>query len=449
MKINSIKTIKFLTATILLLGIFSCKDQGDYYTSSTIITQQPPVRQEISINSSDSNKGMTHSQFESRDLETAKELEKKLKVALFLPLSGKNKALGEHIVNSALLSLFDNDKKHNLQLVLIDSKDSEAEALEAFQEIIKQEIKIVIGPVFSNSTNAIKDLAKENKITVISLSNNHKLLGNANKDGGVFLAGLMVESQIDQMVGYVMRQGRNNFAVIAPNNHYGFAVTQILKDTVVNRNANFTASEIYEYNLKDLDKSIERLVNSFTIPSHLAQGGGNKIDKETIITEEDRQYVQAILVPESGKVLSKIANLVKEKNNGQRDIKLIGTSQWDELSTLNNDNLVDAWFVSPKADEFRDFERDYYKKYEKFPPRIASISYDLIDLIANLAKENDNNVNFYSFVSGNLIKEGFKGIDGLFRFLPNGYVQRNLAILKVGNGEFEVAEDPVKIFLQY
>ena len=257
---------------------------------------------------------LTHNQFESRNLNTAQENKEKTKIALFFPISGKNSDLGMHLFNAAVLSLFENDTNHDIELILIDSKDTPQESLAAFQTIIDRKIKIVIGPIYSSAIDAIKERAKTNEITILSLSNNHQLAGNINDKGGVFLSGFTIETQLDKIVSFSMKKNRTNFAILAPNNQYGHTVTNILKTIVDNRDGNFTASEVYDSNLKRLEKSVERIVNSFAVPSELAEGGGNKLRKDFKASEVVRSYVQVIVVPETGKNLSKIAELIKKYN---------------------------------------------------------------------------------------------------------------------------------------
>ena len=102
-------------------------------------------------------------------------------------------------------------------------------------------------------------------------------------------------------------------------------------------------------------------------------------------------------------------------------------------------------------DDFRKFEKTYYKNFEKFPPRLSSISYDLVLALSQVAKDKESDDDKSPITAGNLVsyQEGFVGIDGPFRFLPNGLVQRNLAILEVGNGEFNTVEKPSGRFLKY
>jgi ABC-type branched-subunit amino acid transport system substrate-binding protein len=97
------------------------------------------------------------------------------------------------------------------------------------------------------------------------------------------------------------------------------------------------------------------------------------------------------------------------------------------------------------------FEKNYYRYFKKFPPRISSIAYDAVWAISKIAQNKTNlKLTFSDFIENNKnLKNGFDGIDGVFRFLPNGAVQRNLAILQVGNGKFETIDSSLEKFLKY
>ena len=122
----------------------------------------------------------TKDQFISGNLKHIKDKKKKTKIALLLPLSSKHKDLGYAIANSAFISLFENDKKKNIELILFDSKADPKQAKKIFRKIIDQKINIVIGPIFSSIAKEIKEDAIENNITVISFSNNRDLMLNIN-----------------------------------------------------------------------------------------------------------------------------------------------------------------------------------------------------------------------------------------------------------------------------
>lgn len=421
----------------LIFFIFSCQ-QFD-----------PEIEVIPMTKNSDFSTSRTHHQFESRNLLLQKFQRKKVKVALFLPLSGKHQNLGQSLANAALISLFEHDDDHNIEVILVDSKGSAKEAKKAFQNIIDQNIKIVIGPVFSTVMKEIEKDILKNSMTVISFSNNKKLMGKIDDEGGIFLAGMLPETQIDKIVSFAIKNGKNNFAIIAPNNQYGNTLTKMFRNIVKDRDGNFITSEFYRANNRDISRAVDRTINSFTISSELREL--LKTDKETVIEESDRQYPDIIMIPESGKILSKIVYFINGQNINEREFQLIGTSQWDDNSTLNDDSLKGAWFPAPANHKFSQFQKKYYKTYNEFPLRISSIAYDSLAAISQMIKKKKGktptitDLTNYSKTSEN----GFDGIDGLFRFLPNGLVQRNLAVLEVDDNYFRTVEAPTSKFLAY
>lgn len=423
---------------LLVLALFGCQSLTKITASKPEVDLlQNPEQQAASL-------------LDSRDLQTSKFSKKKIRVAIFVPTSGKNKDLGLSLFNAATLSLFDNDKNHNIELVLIDSKDTPEEAQKAFQEVIKRDIKVVIGPVFSTSVEAIEKDAKRNDIAVISFSNNQKLSNKINDDGGIFIAGMLPEAQVDKIVSYAMSRGKFTFSIIAPSNQYGKAMSDIFKQIVRDRDGKFVTSEFYNTNGRDLDKVVANAINAFVIPARLTEGR-NKLKKDTVLLESDRTYSQVIMIPESGKALSKIVASINKQNSEERNFQIVGTSNWDDVSTFNDRNIFGAWFAAPEGEKFREFEKRFYQTFDKFPPRITSISYDAMKAIVKLVELKQEQVpTVEDFVNyRNLATNGFEGIDGIFRFLPNGLVQRNLAVLQVANGRFDVIEKPNDKFLNY
>lgn len=432
---------KFLFIFIIFL-LNNCKPVSE------LIIEQPITASQADISPS----GQTTEVFASRNLETIYTNKKKVKVALFLPFSGKNRDLGLALYNAATLSLFDNDANHNLELVLIDSKDNIVDTTKALQEVSNRNIKIIVGPIFSSSVNAIEKNILRNSITAISFSNNQELQDRINKNSAIFIAGFLPEQQIDKIVSFSISRNKTNFAILAPSSTYGLTTSKIFRQTVEDRDGTIIKSELYNPNSeKEIRASVKRIVESFLVPAKLAEGGGNKIDKNFKAKESDRSYPQVIFIPESGKMLSKIATLIKELNVQEREFQLIGIGQLDDIATLNDTNLKGMWFAAPDYKRFSSFERNYYQTFQKFPPRISSIAYDSIAAIAELVdKAAAREIKVEDFVNYEHTGiNGFEGIDGEFRFLKNGLVQRNLAVLQVGQNDFETIEEANKMFLKY
>ena len=89
-------------------------------------------------------------------------------------------------------------------------------------------------------------------------------------------------------------------------------------------------------------------------------------------------------------------------------------------------------------DLVQQFDDKYKASYGTRPSRLASLAYDAVSLANTLARGPRGE----RFSAANITNpEGFQGMNGLFRFQPNGLVERGLAILKVTPSGVEV-QDP-------
>ena len=85
----------------------------------------------------------------------------------------------------------------------------------------------------------------------------------------------------------------------------------------------------------------------------------------------------------------------------------------------------------------------YRSRYGRDPVRTASLAYDAVALVAALVKTQGSQ-RFADNVLTN--SSGFTGIDGLFRFRPDGTNQRGLAVLRVSPTGGQVISPPPKGF---
>lgn len=439
-KNSDMKKILITISISFILLLTSCKSSSDLFIDK-YIADQADVR----------DHSYSSNVFDDHDLETIYANKKKVKIALFLPFSGKSRDLAWSLYNAALLSLFDNDINHNLEIILIDSKDNAVEASRAFAEIKNRDIKIVIGPIFSNFTSGIAKNALRNSVKVISLSNNQDLMGNIDKKGAVFVSGFLPEQEIDRIVSFALENDKKNFAILAPNNNYGIAISKMFKDVIKRRDGHLIQSELYNNSETDLKSSVIRIINAYKVSKELAEGGGNKLEKDFRIKESDKNYADVIFVAENAANLTKIAKLIEKYNTDEREIQIAGINAWDNVSLLNDSSLNGIWFAAPIHERFASFEKSYYQTYGKIPPRISSIVYDSVAALAQIVEKTENsNPQTQDFVDFEYNgKIGFEGIDGKFRFLENGLTQRNLAVLEVKSGKLKVVAEPTSTFLQY
>jgi branched-chain amino acid transport system substrate-binding protein len=124
-------------------------------------------------------------------------------------------------------------------------------------------------------------------------------------------------------------------------------------------------------------------------------------------------------------------------------VQLLGTGLWDDQQIFSNPALEGAWYAGPDTAGFRNFAGRYRTRYGQEPARTASLAYDAVALVAALVKTQGAQ-RFSEEVLTN--SSGFTGIDGLFRFRPDGTNQRGLAVMRVSPAGGQVISPPPKAF---
>ena len=111
----------------------------------------------------------------------------KIKIGLIVPLSGENSLIGEKIIKSTRIAINKiNDER--IEIIPRDTKSNPIDALKVSKELYKNNVRIIIGPVFNESTKYLDDLKE---VTFISFTN--KLIDNPKN---VISAGVNAVSQL-------------------------------------------------------------------------------------------------------------------------------------------------------------------------------------------------------------------------------------------------------------
>ena len=123
-----------------------------------------------------------------------------------------------------------------------------------------------------------------------------------------------------------------------------------------------------------------------------------------------------------------------------RNIQLLGTGLWDNPRVSASPALQGGLYAAPDPSGFRAFAGRYRTRYGSEPVRTATLAYDAVALVAALAKSQAGH-RYSTEVLTN--PSGFAGIDGLFRFRPDGTNERGLAVMRVASaGAVPVAGSP-------
>lgn len=342
----------------------------------------------------------------------------RVKVALLLPLSGSSNAMGQQLLQAAHLAIFDSDKTY-ISLLPIDTYGTEDGAIKAVQKAIDQQVKLIIGPLYSHTSHAIAPLTQQHNIPVISFSTDHTLARNP----AMYNFGFLPSEQITRVLTFAYQQGITNFSALLPNNTYGIEVARSLKDFIAREQLFLSGLEYYQGANAKLSESIQRL----TI---LPEG----IDEEEIYPADS----EGMLVPDSNHMLMALVNRLRRPGVDSKRFRLLGSGRWDEAIITKEPKLIGSWFAAPPPEQRILFETHFKATYDHPPIRIASLAYDAVAL-AN-ALQGD-----YSHATLTL-EDGYTGVNGVFRINDKGLTERGLAVIEITKEGLTVIDPAPKGF---
>ena len=334
------------------------------------------------------------------------------KVGLLVPLSGANAELGQAILDAAQLALFEGGGDR-LVLVPRDTGGNAAGAASAARAIIGDGAQLILGPLLAPEVEAVKPIGQQAHINVIAFSTVTNLAG-----GNVYLMGFLPRQEVVREVGYARQRGLARFAALAPNSAYGHLMADALREAASGSGANVTKVEFFDPRSGDASPAVQRL-----LPAAGAEDGVPQYPPVPTGPSFD-----ALLLPEGGTRLKQIAVQVKAAGGNGKPVQLLGSGLWDTADIGGDPALVGGWFASSPPEARQEFARRFSATYGHNPPRLASLGYDAAALAAVLARGQGGEAFSQQAI---LNPGGFTGVDGLFRFTPNGLVQRGLAMLEV------------------
>jgi hypothetical protein len=115
--------------------------------------------------------------------------------------------------------------------------------------------------------------------------------------------------------------------------------------------------------------------------------------------------------------------------------RLLGTELWaGDAGIARSAATRGAWFATVSDARFGQFEQSYRRRYGASPSRIATLGYDSVLLTLNVGRTWKPGT---IFPTAKLYdRDGFIGLDGVFRFNQFGVAERAMEVREVGAGTF-------------
>ncbi len=322
-----------------------------------------------------------------------------VKVGLVLPLSAAGNAgvAAQSMKNAAEMALAE-FQNPNIQLLIKDDGGSPQGAQQGAQQALDEGAEIILGPLFALSVPSTAQAARPRGVPIIAFSTDSSVAGR-----GVYLLSFLPESDVNRIVDYSASIGKKSYAALLPDNAYGNVVEAAFKTAAARRGGRIVAFEKY---------GADRTTPARTVAQALGQA-------------------DALLIADDGDSVVATADALTAAGANLRNIQLLGTGLWDNPRVFASPALQGGLYAAPDPAGFRAFAGRYRTRFGAEPVRTATLTYDAVALVAALAKTQGGK-RFAPEVLTNA--SGFAGIDGLFRFRPDGTNERGLAVMKVASG---------------
>ena len=338
----------------------------------------------------------------------------KIKIALLLPIGSKDNnlsKLGKSLRDAAFLAK--EDLANNLlEIRTYDTYGNTRKGILAYNEALEEKNEIIIGPFLSTVTKEISNQIPFNSVNILSLSDDPTIVGRK-----IFILGDTVVNRANNLIQYAINNKKYRFAIIGPVKDDNNKILSLISNKILMHRGTITFSSYYS--------------NDVSAISDLAQDIKNRI----IQTNTD----VIIFTGEPDKRMSHLAAELADITVNKKDkgIQIMGLTHWENsASILSEPALQKAWFTMPDK-RFRSFyENKFIKKFGYIPHPKSNLAYDAVASLGVIHKNFNNNKNdYFDKFNGLFNRNGFIGIDGIFRFNNDRIAEKELSIIQLISGK--------------
>jgi ABC-type branched-subunit amino acid transport system substrate-binding protein len=334
-----------------------------------------------------------------------------IRVALILPLSAGGNAgvAGQAMRNAAEMALAEFNSP-NIQLLVKDDGGSADGARVAAQQALDEGAELILGPLFAQSVSIVGQIARARNVPVSACS--------TVATRGVYLLSFLPESDVARIVQHAASTGKRSYAALIPDNPYGTVVEAAFKQDVARRGGQIAALERYPHDKAAMAAPVRNVAQALT-------------------------RADSLFIPDGGDALPDIAQALVANGVNTKRIQLLGTGLWDDPRVFQTPALDGGWYAAPDGAGYRNFANRYAARFKQQPVRTATLAYDAVALVAALVKTQGPQRFSFEVLTN---PSGFSGIDGLFRFRPDGTNERGLAVLRATPSGPQVISPPPRSF---
>ena len=390
-------------------------------------------------------------------------------IGVLLPLSGPYRPYGIRALQGIELALF----KHNQQpdalpirLMVRDTGADPARATQLVQDMFREQVAVIIGPIITAETAAVEAEALGIPIVALSQKDGIPDLGNF-----VFRNFLTPRMQVATMVSYAVHElGLKRFAFLYPDENYGDTFMNLFWDQVLEQGGQVVGIESYPVDQTDFAEPIKKLVGLYyplprdfirneppaigldavfleeMIPGHGPTVEGTEDNGEEVEPPEDEGPkaivdFEAVFLPDApttaGLIIPQLAYY------DIHDVYLMGTNLWHSKRLLEMAGdymeralVTDGFYADSRFDNVKKFVADFETVYGQKPRFIEAVGFDTASIVFDIVARSS-----YDFRSGLkrelLSLNNYAGVTGWTSFDESGEAKKQLTLLQIHRNRFK------------
>ena len=340
-------------------------------------------------------------------------------VALLVPAGTGNPDLdwlARSLTNSARMAAAD-AQGATIDLRIYEAGADTGQAVAMANRAVDEGAKIILGPLFADSANAVGNAVAPRGVNVLSFSNNPDIAG-----GNVFVLGNTYENVPNRLVRYGVRTGQRRILMVAETDTDGQVGARAIERAIQRNRATLVGSTVHPVSTSGIDAIIPNVAS--------AVASGN---------------VDAVFVTANqGAVLPYLTDRLAAAGVSAQTTQLMGLTRWDQpAARLELPGVQGGWFTVPDANMRARFEQRYRAAHGEAPHDLGSLAYDGVAAISALVRAGNRNA---LTTSGLTQASGFAGVNGAFRLRPDGTNERALAVATVRNNQVVILDPAPRSF---
>ena len=355
-----------------------------------------------------------------------------LKIAAILPLSGKYEDIGNNLLKTFELTIFELNNL-NVSLLPFDNQSTKEGTKFAFQELQNEKIDIVIGPVFFEHLKEISKDPNFSKYIFFSLTNE-----TTDIPPNVISFGVNINSQINAIKPVLLKNNKTKIFFGEKNTFSELIFTKLKNEKIsfykdyfftdfqdIDKQSQIATS--YWWRNKKLKDLINKLNNSQNEEDKIKAKNLEKLD-----TLGGINY-QQVFTPSFDNNLISILSFFDYYDVNYDNAEFISLNQWFDKKLLIEPSLQNLIFPSINFDNFKELNNKFVKNFGKEISNIEILAYDLLPLLASIwySKNED------SFLMNDFTDKEFKGKSGIFKITKSNTTERKLNLYQIQNKQFK------------